>query len=313
MKAMRVFRLAMKPVLTIAPMAARPSVQIPAPQADRPSWLRVGLVALVGFAVGVAWPKLAGVRIGPTAPAEAVSAVAARAAEIASAAAITSASAAQPPPAVTASAAAPIITVTVGHAAILSCKTEDGDALKGKDCGWLTGLDPLVQTRLKRLAQFPAAADNLGKFNVVLGLDFKNNRISVESGRSSTVKDVESLKAFVAGEVKSMSLKPVDHTNERYSVLYVVNLSNSEAAPANASASGTPTANATPSDVPEGMAVAQWEPTIVRDAPHTGAIVARLTRGSKVKLGALDAGWYKIQFGPAFTTEGFVYRGAIGK
>ncbi len=313
---MPVFRPFSRSVLTIAAMAARPSVQIPAPEADKPSWLRVGVVALIGFALGVAWPKLAGVRVGPTAPAEAVSAVAAaRAAEVASAAAAASASIAPPPPPPIASAAAPI-TVTVGRAAILSCKTEEGESLKGKDCGWLTGLDPLVQTRLKRLAQFPAAAENTGKLNIVLGLDFKNNRISVEGGKSSTVKDVESLKAFVAGEVKSMSLKPVDHQNERYSVVYVVNISNGSDAPsagASAGASSTASASTPSAALPDGTAQVAWETAIVRDAPHTGAIVAHLPRGTKVQLGTSDGGWYKIKFGPTFASEGFVYRGAIGK
>lgn len=310
-----VFRPFSRSVLTIGAMAARPSVQIPAPEADKPSWLRVGAVALIGFALGVAWPKLAGVRVGPTAPAEAVSAVAAaRAAEVASAAAAASASIAPPPPPPIASAAAPI-TVTVGRAAILSCKTEEGESLKGKDCGWLTGLDPLVQTRLKRLAQFPAAAENTGKLNIVLGLDFKNNRISVESGKSSTVKDVESLKAFVAGEVKSMSLKPVDHQNERYSVVYVVNISSGGDAPnASASASATASSASTPAAaLPDGTAQVAWETAIVRDSPHTGAIVAHLPRGTKVQLGTSEGGWYKIKFGPTFASEGFVYRGAIGK
>jgi hypothetical protein len=294
-------------------MAARPSIQIPAPGADKPSWLRVGAFALVGFAIGVAWPKLAGVRLGPAAPAEAVSAVAAsRAAEMASASAMANAPASTAPVASAPAAAAPNVSVTVGHVAILSCKTEDGESLKGKDCGWLTGLDPLIQTRLKRLAQLPATAENPGKLNVILGLDFKNNRISVESGKSSTVKDVDSLKAFIAGEVKSMSLKPVDHQNERYSVLYVVNISTgAEAAP---SASATTTAPSKPeSALPEGQAAVAWETAIVRDAPHTGAIVAHLPRGTKVELGASEGGWYKIKFGPSFASEGYVYRGAIGK
>ena len=293
-------------------MAARPSVQIPAPGADKPSWLRVGAFALVGFAIGVAWPKLAGIRLGPAAPAEAVSAVAAsRAAEMASASAVANAPASTAPTASAPAPAAPNVSVTVGHVAILSCKTEDGESLKGKDCGWLTGLDPLIQTRLKRLAQLPATAENPGKLNVILGLDFKNNRISVESGKSSTVKDVDSLKAFIAGEVKSMSLKPVDHQNERYSVLYVVNISTgADATPAtSASAPSKPVENA----LPEGQAAVAWETAIVRDAPHTGAIVAHLPRGTKVQLGTSDGGWYKIKFGPSFASEGYVYRGAIGK
>jgi hypothetical protein len=316
-------------MLTISRMAARPSVHIPAPEADKPSWLRVGVVALIGFAIGVAWPKVAGVKIGPSAPAEAVSAAlasASRAAESASAMASASAPVAIAAPAVSAAPAANV-SVTVGKAAILSCKTEEGESLKGKDCGWLTGLDPLIQTRLKRLAQLPATAENPGKLNVILGLDFKNNRISVESGKSSTVKDVDSLKAFIAGEVKSMSLKPVDHQNERYSVLYVVNISNgsSEAAPSAAGSSSGATTNATATAttttttqapqaaLPDGTAAVAWETAIVRDAPHTGAIVAHLPRGTKVQLGSSEGGWYKIKFGPSFSSDGWVYRGAIGK
>jgi hypothetical protein len=291
-------------------MAARPSIQIPAPGADKPSWLRVGAFALVGFAIGVAWPKLAGVRLGPAAPAEAVSAVAAsRAAEMASASASANAPASTAPVASAPPPPSANVNVTVGHAAILSCKTEDGDSLKGKDCGWITGLDPLIQTRLKRLAQLPATAENPGKLNVILGLDFKNNRISVESGKSSTVKDVESLKAFIAGEVKSMSLKPVDHQNEKYSVLYVVNISTG----AEAAASSSSSAPKPESALPDGQAAVAWETAIVRDSPHTGAIVAHLPRGAKVEVGSSDGGWYKIKFGPSFASEGFVYRGAIGK
>ncbi len=286
-----------------------PSVHIPTAQADRPSWLRVGLIAIVGFAVGVAWPKIAGVRLGPTAPAEAISAVAA-ASRAAEAAASASAALIVPAPPASTAAAPAAVTITVSRGAILSCKTEDGESLKGKDCGGLAGLDPLVQTRLKRLAQAPVASDNPGKLNVVLGLDFANNRISVESGKSSTVKDVDSLKAFVAGEVKSMSLKPVDHNNARYSVLYVVNIGGGAA---EASSGATPQASTPQAVLPDGTAAVAWETAIVRDAPHTGNIVAHLPRGTKVQLGTQEGGWYKIKFGPTFATEGFVYRGAIGK
>ena len=320
---MPVFRPQTAAVLTVAPMAARPTVQIPAPSADKPSWLRVGLVALIGFALGVAWPRIAGVRLGPAAPAEAVSAVAAqRAAEAASAsaAAAASASTAAPPAPIASAAPAPVVTISVGRAAILSCKNEDGESLKGRECGGLAGLDPLVQTRLKRLAQAPAAATNPGKLNVVLGLDFKNNRISVESGRSSTVKDVASLKAFVAGEVKSMSLKSVDHNYDRYSVVYVVHITNGDEKPteANATPSATPSASSSASQsaqaaLPEGEAAVAWDTALVRDAPHTGAIVAHLPRGTRVQLGASQGGWYKIKYGPTFASEGYVYRGAIGK
>jgi hypothetical protein len=298
------------------------SVQIPSPEADRPSWLRVGAVALVGFAVGVAWPHLTGVRFGPSAPAEAVSAIAARAAaEAASASAAPAPAVSVAPPVASASATPALPTITVGRGAVLGCKTDDGDSLKGKECGGLTGLDPIVQTRLKRIAEAPAAAENPGKLNVILNLDFKNNRVSVGSGRSSTVKDAESLKAFVAGEMKAMSLKSVDHQNARYSVLYTVTIATgaSTGTSATPSTSPTPTPTPTPSsatpaaDLPEGMAAVAWEVAIVRDSPHTGAVVARLPRSTKVQLGTQEGGWYKIKYGPNFASDGWVYRGAIGK
>jgi len=110
-----------------------------------------------------------------------------------------------------------------------------------------------------------------------------------------------------------MSLKPVDHQNERYSVLYVVNIATgSEAAPT-ASATASASAQAPQAALPEGMAAVAWETAIVRDAPHTGAIVAHLPRGTKVQVGSSEGGWYKIKFGPSYSSDGWVYRGAIGK
>ena len=51
----------------------------------------------------------------------------------------------------------------------------------------------------------------------------------------------------------------------------------------------------------------------MRDAPKVGTIVARLPRGTKVKLGPTKDGWYQVKFGDDFGTEGWVYRGAVGR
>src|SRR5215472_17762350 len=47
------------------------AVRVPPPGQDHPSWAKVGVIAVVGFFVGIAWPRLTGVRLGPGAPAEA--------------------------------------------------------------------------------------------------------------------------------------------------------------------------------------------------------------------------------------------------
>ena len=45
-------------------------VEVPDRGRDRPAWGKVGVIALLGFVIGVAWPRVAGVRLGPKAPGE---------------------------------------------------------------------------------------------------------------------------------------------------------------------------------------------------------------------------------------------------
>ena len=48
------------------------SVEIPSRDDDRPAWGKVGAITAIGFVVGVAWPHVAGVRVGPSLPADAL-------------------------------------------------------------------------------------------------------------------------------------------------------------------------------------------------------------------------------------------------
>ncbi len=45
----------------------------------------------------------------------------------------------------------------------------------------------------------------------------------------------------------------------------------------------------------------------------TGKIVARLPRGTALRVGTLKDGWYPVKFGDGFATDGWVYRGAIAR
>ncbi len=302
----------------MAKAAAPMSVSIPPQGADRPSWMRVGVLALIGFVIGVAWPKIAGVKIGPNVPSDilASSSLAGRAADGPSATgAVPAALSMAPQVSASASAsaapAAPLpLKVTVSRGQILSCKSEAGDTLKGKECGGLAGLDPIVQARLKKVAQAPNAFENQGKLSIVLSLDFTANKVvNVDVGKSSTVKDGDAYKTFLSGDIKAMSLKAVDHENVKYQVAYSVTVEEGAAGtatPAAGTGGGTPSAD-------DGTAVVAWEVAIVRDAPHTGTVLGRLPRGTKVQLGTSQNGWYKIKYGPGFASEGWVYRGAVGK
>src|SRR5271163_3673038 len=123
--------------------SSRPlTVQLPPASSDRPSWIKVGVIAVVGFGVGVVWPRLAGIRPGPSAPTEAtagttsmrapeaVPSASGGASESEAAASATASAAPSAEAAVPLNNAPPAILVT--HGAVLSCKTAEGEAMKGQ-------------------------------------------------------------------------------------------------------------------------------------------------------------------------------------
>jgi hypothetical protein len=325
------------------------SVHVPSPREDRPSWWGVAAIAVVGFAVGVAWPRLAGVRLGPSVPdGPGASSSASPAAPIASAGPVARTATAPPaampapaspqtasqaaasspasspasslPPASVAGGGSPH--VSVPHGSVFSCKTAGGDTLKGTECGAMPALDRIVQPRLRRLADCPEAAATSGVLHLVVRADFAHDALTVDLGRDrdhdkgvdKAVASATQLLACAKSALGSASLQGVAHDNARYSVAYPVTFGVAPASPAAeirapAAAAATPATPAT-----ESSAQVEWEVAIVRDAPHTtGKVLARLQRGTPLRIGAPKDGWYPIKYGDGFGSDGWVYRGAIGK
>ncbi len=297
-------------------------VQVPGPAQDRPKWKSVAVIAAIGFVVGVAWPRLAGVRLGPSLPEpSAASSIAPSAALSPSAPAATAPSASAPGPA--ASAATPPATasstppvpsppagqvVSVASGAVQSCKTTDGDALKGSECGKLPGLDGLVLPRLRKLADCPDAADASGRLPLVVRLDFAHNTLTVDLGHGHSVASPEALLACARTDLAGANLARVAHDNQRYNVAYPVTFGGG----------GRPTESGSPpvrsaADPADATATVVWEVAIVRDVPKTGKVLARLSRGTQLRVGTVKDGWYPVQYGDGFGSEGWVYRGAIGR
>ncbi len=295
----------------MSPSKADPrlQVQIPAAADDRPSWTKVGVITAIGFIVGIAWPRVMGVRLGPSVPADMASAAA-----VASAAP-SEASSALPtaPPSAPAMAAVPAAppataappTVTVGHGVVFACKTSDGDSLKGSECGSLPGLDSLVMPRLRNLADCPEAASATGKMHFVARLDFGRAALSMELGRGQSVASPDAILACAKTAVTGLALGGVTHENPRYSVAYTVTFDAGSGAAAG-DAGGSAAAADTSAQV-------VWEVAIVRDAPKTGKVLARLQRGATVHLGTPKDGWYPVKFGDGFGSDGWLYRGAVGR
>jgi hypothetical protein len=287
------------------------TVHVPSAEADRPAWGRVGLIAAIGFVVGVTWPKLAGVRLGPSvpaplassaAPADSVEALAAPSAPVPAVMPV-------PVPSAAAPSARTAADVTVGRGSLFACKTASGDSLKGSECGGLPGLDDIVLPRLRKLGDCPEAATASGKLRLVVHPDFARGALGVELGRNQTVNAPEPLLACARTALAGANPAGVAHENPRYSVLYVASFEGSSAA----QAESAPEPPAAVERASEGTAQVTWPVAIVRDAPKTGKVVARLQQGTSLRLGPVKDGWYPVKYGDAFSSEGWVYRGAIGR
>lgn len=299
---------------------------------DRRVWSRVLVLALVGFAAGVAWPKLTGVRFGPNAPGG-ESASAGRAPEKPEAAVVVAPIASGAPLASgTEAAAAPLPTVAstvkVAESFVLGCTTKDGETKKGPDCGPYRELDKLAEPKLRRLILCPAARTATGHISLVASLDFPQRRLDASLGKSTALQnaDAAAVLACLRTELEGLDIAAMPHEHTRYTLVYKVDLE-AGAAPSVApvvpqAVPGEPAAAAPAAAQPSAAPAAAaggttaevtWEVAIVRSSPRTGDVIARLPRGSKLKLSTADNGWWHIHYGDNFGSEGWVYRGAIGR
>ena len=297
------------------------TIKVPTPEEDHPAWNKVAIIAVVGFVVGVAWPRIAGVKLGPNAP-NSGSAEPASSAAAAAPAAPESVPVASANPVAAAAAPAPrgASSFTVTRGQVLACRDADGEQKKGSDCGQLIGIDAIVLPRIRKLSSCAATAGATGKLSVVASLDFGNDRLLVNAGKSSTVQDVAAFEVCLKSQFQGVSINSVNHELPKYTMVFPVTFG----APAGPTEAENPTAantpapqsgssGATPLPATPNAGEVVWSTALVRDTPRSGQIVARLVRGTAVKVGPPNLGWYPIRFGNGFTTEGWVYREAIGK
>jgi hypothetical protein len=201
--------------------------------------------------------------------------------------------------------------VEVSGGVVYACRTAEGDPHKGPDCGDLPGLDGVVTPRLRKMARCPEAAGASGKLHLAVRLDFNRESLTVELGRGQTVGTAEALLGCAKSALADAKLSGISHANPRYSVAYTMTF---EGAP-----SATPPPVTAPptkqesSGVEDAAAQVTWEVAIVRDAPRSGKVVAKLQRGTALHVGAAKDGWYPVKYGDGFANDGWVYRGAIGR
>lgn len=299
-------------------MATTPSPRIDSPPAgaDQPAWAKVGIIAVVGFALGVVWPKVAGLELGPAPPGEGKAAASAHAARPGAEPAA-SALAAKP------SEAEPL-TLSVGEASITKCRNLKGDA---RPCDKVT-FDEVLSAPLRQLASCPAARGHEGKLSVGFEVDFARARLHVQRGKSSTLpaEAAEGVMKCLEANLASISLAKLRHDSARYTVFYTLTFAPPPKAAAEPAAPTSPpptpaVASAGEARPPEAMGVRSNEtgaevrrgPYVVRDtASRTGEAVGRVSVGDKITIIERKGDWYRVRFGPT-DKEGWLFREAIGK
>ncbi|MCC6525051.1 MAG: SH3 domain-containing protein [Polyangiaceae bacterium] len=289
-------------------------VAVPTKDHDRPRWGRVGLFVAGGLAIGLAWPRLAGVRIGPEVPGAKDPTVAA-AGTVAGAAPAPSASAPPAAALVTAGTSAPGTAppshkqrVDVGQGTIAQCWNKKNEKLDPNECGPLP-VDRVLVPPLKQLVSCPSAIGLYGELEVGFDLNFDKGEVKVVRGKKSELPGptVNGILACTADFISDISHEKIPHKHAKYRVIYTITFPQpgSAATPATAPSDS---ASAGPAVDPD-LATVSWDSVLVRDEPKTGKELARLVRGTRVKLLGRRKDWCRIQFQGK---EGWVHRSAIG-
>jgi hypothetical protein len=292
-------------------------VEVPASQEDGIKLARIGVIAVVGFAIGIAWPRLAGVKLVPSVPVPAAAEASAR--QLTGAPLEEKPAGAEPlPPQPSASAEkVPQERVLVSDVQVASCKNEHGKRVQSCD---RVDFDRVAREHLRELSACPGTEQASGVLSLGFELDFGGDKIkSIQSGKSTSLEQdaVDKLLACTRERFSNVSLVGIPHEQQVYTLYYRLELLPTSTGKASKTAGTEPTgassasadAEATPAS---GRATVSWDVALVRAAPaRDGEVRARVLSGTRVVVTGKSGDWFKVKY-DAKGNQGWVYRTAIG-
>jgi hypothetical protein len=285
-----------------------PKVDVPSPGTEPLRLGRVGVIAVVAFGIGVAWPHLAGVRLVPRLPDERTASSAeltgspeeAPGAQAQASAAILKAAPPDKP------IAAKIQPPVIGEPQIAGCKGKGNRRIAPEECDAID-FDRVARERLQGLEHCDGWGTLTGVLSVGFELDFETERVTkITSGKSTTLDETGSslLLDCYRKSFANLALVGIPHRHQEYSVYYRVELKG-----AAVEASGSEPPPVTPAS---GRATVNWEVALVRATPtRDGEVLARVLSGTRVVVTGRSGDWYRVKF-DAKGSEGWVFRASIG-
>jgi len=252
------------------------------------------IIALIGFVVGVVWPRLAGVSLVPEAPIE--RAEPADEAENPDNA----------PPAASAPEAGliellPEDRLSVSPVKLTSCAQGEK---KSNKCDAIE-VDDLLHPHLMALLGCPAAEGLFGVLSLGFKLDLVQGKVlGIESGRSTDLPEqsTKELLRCAENELAGVALNRLQHQYDSYQVFYLLEFKTPEAA----------AQDKTSVTAASGKATVQWRTALIRKEPERdGQVVARLLTGAVVVVTGRMGEWYRVKYDDK-GREGWVHGAAVG-
>lgn len=253
---------------------------------------RVGVIALVGFLIGVVWPRLAGVSLVPEAPVEE------EGPEGEDDAKPTQAATAEPE----------VIELTpedrlgIGPAKITSCVTADGK--KSSSCDE-PDMDEVVHPHLISLLGCPAATGVFGTLSLGFTINFDDKKITdPTSGRSTDLPESTTKELLLCAkkQLSAAQIPAISHQFAEYQVYYSLDFKTPEAA----------AEEKTSVTAASGQATVQWRSAQVRkEAEREAEVQARLLAGARVVVTGRQGEWFRVKY-DAKGREGWIHGAALG-
>jgi hypothetical protein len=291
-------------------------VEVPGSKDDGVKFGRVGIIAVVGFAIGIAWPRLAGVKLVPSVPVPAAAEASAR--ELTGAPAETNKPALTPPPAPSAAIAdkPPAERLLVSDVQVASCRNEHGKRAQSCD---RVDFDRVAREHLRELSGCPGTEQATGVLSLGFELDFEAGKIkSIQNGKSTSLEqeNVDRLLACARERFANVSLAGIAHEQKSYTLYYRLELLGPGGADASKPGAGEPAAAASAGSEEgspaSGHATVSWDVALVRSDPkRDGEVRARVLSGTRVVVTGKNGDWFRIKY-DAKGNQGWVYRTAIG-
>lgn len=287
-------------------------VEVPGTHDDSVKFGRVGIIALVGFAIGIAWPRLAGVKLVPSVPVPAAAEASAR--ELSGAPAeVKPADAAAAPAAPSAAPAdkPPTERLLVSDVQVASCRNEHGKRSQSCD---RVDFDRVARDHLRSLSTCAGTETAAGVLSLGFDLDFRADKIkNIQSGKSTSLEqdNVDRLLACARERFASVSLAGISHEQNAYTLYYRLELLSSGPAAKPGAEPGARAASDEGSPA-SGHATVSWDVALVRATPaRDGDVRARVLSGTRVAVTGKNGDWFRIKY-DAKGNQGWVYRTAIG-